>query len=67
MSRNVALHCEANKMKEENIFNIRLLKEIEKYPCLYNYNLTEYTSREITDKAWSDIADKFKKTRMYLS
>ncbi|KAF2905003.1 hypothetical protein ILUMI_01171 [Ignelater luminosus] len=49
-------------MKEENVFNIRLLKEIEKYPCLYNYNLTEYTSREITDKAWSDIADKFKKT-----
>lgn len=31
---------------------------IEQYPCLYNNKLPEYSRKDITDRAWSEIAQK---------
>lgn len=36
---------------------VRLVKE---YPCLYNYNLPEYSQREVVEDAWKKIAGKLK-------
>lgn len=46
--------------EEEN--NIRFVQIIEKYPCLYNYNLSEYSRRDVTENAWSEIAKETKST-----
>ncbi|KAG6441624.1 hypothetical protein O3G_MSEX001887 [Manduca sexta] len=34
-----------------------LVKTIEKFPCLYNSSLHEYLKKDITDKAWSEVAN----------
>ncbi|XP_073961271.1 uncharacterized protein [Choristoneura fumiferana] len=39
----------------EQIFNLKLVAEIGKHPCLYNYNLPQYSRKDITEKAWHDI------------
>lgn len=36
------------------------VETIEKYPCLYNNTLSEYARKDITDKAWSEVAVKMK-------
>ncbi|XP_030758047.1 uncharacterized protein LOC115883776 [Sitophilus oryzae] len=46
--------------EEEN--NIRFVQIIEKYSCLYNYNLSEYSRRDVTEKAWCDIAEETNST-----
>ncbi|KAJ8714571.1 hypothetical protein PYW07_002796 [Mythimna separata] len=38
--------------------NMQLVKAIEKFPCLYNYNLPEYLKKDISDKAWHDVASQ---------
>nr|XP_021186856.2 uncharacterized protein LOC110373816 isoform X1 [Helicoverpa armigera] len=38
--------------------NMLLIKTIEKFPCLYNYNLPEYLKRDITDSAWQEVASQ---------
>lgn len=50
-------------MSEERC-NIRFVQIVEKYPCLYNYNLDEYSRRDITEKAWDEIAEEMKWTGM---
>lgn len=40
----------------EQSSNIFLVQEVEKYPCLYNYKIKDYTRRDITDAAWEKIA-----------
>jgi len=40
----------------EQSSNIVLVQEVEKYPCLYNYKIKDYTRRDITDAAWEKIA-----------
>lgn len=41
------------KEQEEGIRFVRLVK---KHPCLYNYQLPEYSLREAVDDAWKKIA-----------
>lgn len=31
---------------------------IEEYPCLYNNKLAEYSRKDVTEKAWSEVAQK---------
>jgi hypothetical protein len=35
---------------------------VEKYPCLYNYKLPEYARKDLTEKAWSKVAEEVKET-----
>ncbi|XP_050306021.1 uncharacterized protein LOC126743101 [Anthonomus grandis grandis] len=44
------------KLKMSN--EINLVQEIEKYECLYNYKIAEYSRKDITDKAWERVAKK---------
>uniref|UniRef100_A0A2A4J599 MADF domain-containing protein n=1 Tax=Heliothis virescens TaxID=7102 RepID=A0A2A4J599_HELVI len=38
--------------------NMLLIKAIEKFPCLYNYNLPEYLKKDVTDTAWQEVASQ---------
>jgi hypothetical protein len=29
--------------KDDSLYNIKFVQEIEKYPCVYNYKLSEYS------------------------
>jgi len=49
------------KTKEENL-TIKLVEAVEQYPCLYNYKIPEYARRDITEKAWSKVAEEVKET-----
>ncbi|CAG9790912.1 unnamed protein product [Diatraea saccharalis] len=42
--------------------NLLLVKSIEKFPCIYNYNCIDYSKKEVTDKAWNEIANETKLT-----
>ncbi|XP_059061561.1 uncharacterized protein LOC131854461 [Achroia grisella] len=42
--------------------NLVLVKSIEKFPCLYNYNLSDYSKKELTDRAWNEVANETKLT-----
>jgi hypothetical protein len=53
------------KMAPERDIQVILVLEIEKYPLLYNYKLPEYSRKDLTDKAWTDIAKKTRFTGMY--
>lgn len=46
--------------EEQN--NIRFVQIIEKFPCLYNYNISEYSRKDITEKAWSEVAEEINST-----
>ncbi|KAF0704931.1 Uncharacterized protein FWK35_00031298 [Aphis craccivora] len=35
---------------------------VEQYPCLYNFKIPEYARRDITEKAWSKVAEEVKET-----
>ncbi|CAK1586403.1 unnamed protein product [Parnassius mnemosyne] len=35
---------------------ITLVKEIQKYPWLYNNNLPEYNRKDLTEEAWAEVA-----------
>ncbi|XP_063536828.1 uncharacterized protein LOC134746391 [Cydia strobilella] len=37
---------------------IKLIKQIERFPSLYNYNLQDYSNKAVTDKLWAEIAKK---------
>nr|XP_022910119.1 uncharacterized protein LOC111421208 [Onthophagus taurus] len=38
--------------------NIKFVKEVEKHEVLYNYHLSGYSRKEITEKAWQEVAAK---------
>lgn len=42
--------------------NLLLVKSIEKFPCLYNYNLIDYARKDVTDKAWNEVSNETKLT-----
>jgi hypothetical protein len=44
--------------KKECVLTINLVKAVEKYPCLYNYKLSEYARKDLTEKAWSKVAEE---------
>lgn len=50
------------KTKNECILTISLVEAVEKYPCLYNYKIPEYARKDITEKAWSKVAEEVKET-----
>lgn len=35
---------------------LRIVREIEKHQCLYNFHLAEYSRKHVTDQAWADVA-----------
>ena len=41
------------------------MKEIEKHPIIYDINHPNYNNNNLTDKAWSEIASRFKMTGMF--
>lgn len=50
-----------NMAKTNNsIYNVKLVTEVKRYPCLYNSNLPEYTKRDVTDLAWVNVAKSLK-------
>lgn len=46
----------------EDIFSIKLVQEVEKYPVLYNYKLNDYNNREVVYLAWESIGRKMNDT-----
>lgn len=44
------------------MFNTQLVEAVEKFPCLYNYNLREYSKREATLLAWENVAKEVNDT-----
>ncbi|CAH2106753.1 unnamed protein product [Euphydryas editha] len=42
---------------EEQLINLKLVTEVEKYPCLYNSDLPSYSRKDITEDAWSKIGN----------
>ncbi|VEN59960.1 unnamed protein product [Callosobruchus maculatus] len=55
--RYFAARIHVNNMAERDI-HVVLVLEIEKYPALYNYNLTEYSRKDVTERIWSEISNK---------
>lgn len=47
-------------MSEEHN-NIRFVQIIEKFPCLYNYNIPEYSRKDVTEKA-CEVAEEINST-----
>ncbi|XP_028139814.2 uncharacterized protein LOC114334010 [Diabrotica virgifera virgifera] len=41
---------------------VKLILEIENNDCLYNYKLVEYSRKDITDKAWAEVAENTNST-----
>lgn len=39
--------------------NITFVQEVEKYPCLYNYMVSDYNRKDAMDAAWVEIGKKF--------
>lgn len=37
---------------------VNFVKVIEEYPCLYNNKLPEYSRKDVTDKAWLEVAQR---------
>lgn len=37
---------------------VNFVNIIEQYPCLYNNKLPEYSRKDVTDRAWSEVAQK---------
>jgi hypothetical protein len=36
-------------------FCIKFAQAVKKYPCLYNYKLSDYVRKDIVDKAWVEV------------
>jgi hypothetical protein len=51
--------------KDDPSTNIMFVKTVEKYPCLYNYKLPEYSRRDMTEKAWMNVAREMNYTGNY--
>lgn len=45
-----------NTTSSEDYFNIKLVREVEKYPLLYNFNVAEYSKRDACDESWEKVA-----------
>ncbi|KAE9521907.1 hypothetical protein AGLY_017714 [Aphis glycines] len=46
----------------EQLANIKFVEEVEKHELLYNYNLPGYSRKDLTEKAWHEIAAKVNMT-----
>ena len=52
-------------MADNPTFNINFVKVIEKHPCIWNYSLTEYSKRNLTEKAWANVSNEVKDSGKY--
>lgn len=50
----------------DQALNIKFVQKVEEYPCLYNYKLTDYSRKDVTERAWSEVGKVFKLTGKYL-
>jgi hypothetical protein len=37
-------------------YNLKIIQAVEKYPCLYDYSLSDYSKREPVSAAWETVA-----------
>ena len=47
--------------------HLTLVLEIEKHPVLFNYKLPEYSRKDVTERAWSEVSNKTQLSGMYTS
>ncbi|XP_014286637.1 uncharacterized protein [Halyomorpha halys] len=45
-------------MKEDQEYNIRFVKSVERHRCVYDFTLVDYSNRERQEKAWQEIANE---------
>ena len=50
------------QQKSEQEFNEKLADVVERYSCLYNYKLPEYSRKDVTEKAWAAVAKEVNDT-----
>lgn len=48
----------------EQLANIKFVEEVEKHELLYNYYLPGYSRKDLTEKAWHEIAVNVNMTGM---
>ncbi|XP_037298029.1 uncharacterized protein LOC115444489 isoform X2 [Manduca sexta] len=46
-------------MATEQEVNMKLVREVKKYPCLYDYNVPDYGRKDVVEKAWLEIGKRF--------
>ena len=51
----------------EQANNVKFVQEVEKYPCLYNYELSQYSRKDIKDSAWDNVGNEMNMSGMFLS
>ncbi|XP_039749315.1 uncharacterized protein LOC120626089 [Pararge aegeria] len=49
-----------SNLNDDMRLNIEFVKEVERYPCLYNVHDGEYSNKESVDKAWKEIGERFR-------
>lgn len=54
------------KNMSEQSLNIKFVQEVEKFPCLYNYKLSQYSRKDITEAAWNKIGKEMNMTGKYM-
>ncbi|XP_050300458.1 uncharacterized protein LOC126738981 [Anthonomus grandis grandis] len=47
-------------MAAERDNNLKIVIEVEKFPCLYNFKRSDYSRKDITEKAWHEISKETK-------
>lgn len=50
----------------DQALNIKFVQKVEEYPCLYNYKLTDYSRKDVIERAWSEVGKVFNLTGKYL-
>jgi len=48
--------------RNEQECNVMLVQAVELYPSLYNYKLSEYSRKDITENAWAKVAQQVNET-----
>nr|CAD7410717.1 unnamed protein product [Timema cristinae] len=48
----------------DQVWNIKFVEEVEKRDVLYNYKLPGYSRKDITEKAWQEVAAEVKITAL---
>lgn len=51
-------------MAGEHAFNIKFVGEVEKLPELYNYNLPQYSRKDVVEKGWVDVGKQMNMSGM---
>jgi hypothetical protein len=49
------MQLSSNAHDVEQDFCIKLVQAVGKYPCLYNYELSDYSRKNVVDKSWVEV------------